>query len=1031
MDVTRFAIDKNRIALTLLVVILAAGVSTFLSMPRAEDPGFIIRTAQVRTFFPGASAARVEQLVTDKLEKAAQQIPEVDFITSQSKTGLSVMTVNLRNEYTNIRPIWDNLRRKISDAQPDLPDNVIGPFVNDEFGDVFGTIVAITGDGFDYSELKTIADELRDEILLIPQVGKVDIYGDQEEQVFVEFNNARLAEAGMAPAQLQQILETRNIILPGGDFSTPYEKIFLEPSGNFESLAELSRTIVNIPGSAEVVHLEDLVNIHRGYVEPPQSMMRTNGETSLSLAVSMREGGNILLLGEGIQRVVDRAMTVYPVGVDLQFIQFQAGAVDKKINDFAINLLQAVAVVGIVMLLFLGLRTGLIVASLIPAAMISSIFFMGLLDIGLDQMSLAALIIALGMLVDNAIVMAESIMVQMAAGKPAKQAAIDSAAELKIPLLTSSLTTSAAFLPIFLAESGSGEYTAPLFKVVTITLLCSWIIALTIIPILCVVFMKVKHAEASFDSRFYRSYRGLIIRLLRRPLLVVAGAVVVFAIALQGFKIIPNIFFPPNDRPTFSIELEQPLGAPISLTDQTVAELEQFMLNNLMAEDHDGAGIVNWGSFVGEGAPRYLLSYGPQPPSPEYAYMIVNATSRDIIETELIPPIQAFLDGRFPGLNPTVRPLPLGPPAWPPVEIRISGRDAGQLFDIVDAVKAELGGVSGARQISDDWGARVKKIGVTVDETRAQLAGVSHQDIATSLQTFLTGVEVAEYREDDKLIPIVMRSRSAQKTELDLVQSINVFSLATGQSVPLGQVASAALIWEPGIIWRRDRLKTVTVSSLLEPGYTAAQINAAIKPWLDEQQASWGFGYSYEFGGETEESDKSNASIAAKLPVAFLIILILLVAQFNSLRKPAIILMTIPLAIIGVVIGLIVARSYFGFMTLLGVISLAGIVINNAIVLIDRIGIELDRGVPGPDAVVMAAQQRLRPILLTTTTTVAGMVPLWLGGGPMWEPLAIGIIFGLLFATLLTLIVVPTLFSLFYKISFKGYEYQPQVSSTA
>ncbi|MCZ6826029.1 MAG: efflux RND transporter permease subunit [Gammaproteobacteria bacterium] len=1022
MNITQFAIERNRIALTLLFVVLISGAVTYTRMPRAEDPGFTIRTAQVRTIFPGASPKRVEDLVTDKLEKAIQEIPELDFITSRSKTGISVIMVNLRNEYMDIQPIWDKLRRKVDDARDQLPADVLGPYVDDEFGDVFGTIVSITGDGFDYRELKTIADDVRDELLLITQVAKVEIYGDQDERIFAEFNNSRLAELGLSPMQLKQILESRNIILPGGNFSTPYERLFLEPSGSFESLSELGRSIINLPGTTDLVRLEDLVSIHRAYVDPPQSMMRSAGDSSLGLAISMREGGNILQLGQAVKDVIRRANSVYPIGIEFDFIQFQAGAVERKIDDFANNLLQAIIVVAMVMLLFLGLRTGLIVATLIPSAMFAAIFFMGLLDVGLHQMSLAGLIISLGMLVDNAIVMAETIMVQMTDGKPAKRAAIDSAVELRIPLLVSSLTTAAAFLPIRLAESNAGEYTAALFTVVTVTLLCSWVIALTIIPMLCVAFMKVKLSKEQYTSRFYAIYRAIVVNALKRRGLILLAAGAVFFLALQGFRFIPNIFFPPNDRPTLAIEIELPVGSPIEPTNEIVIALEQFMFDNLMADQNGGSGIINWGAFIGEGAPRYILSYRPEPPTPEYAYVIVNASSRDILETQLIPPIREFLENNFPGLKPSVRPLPLGPPAWPPVEIRISGRDSDQLFVIADKVRQQLAKIPGTKQISDDWGAKIKKIAVEIDETRARLAGVSHQDIAISLQAFLSGIEVAEYREDDKLIPVVLRSRTSQNLELDAARFINVFSQATGRSVPLSQVAEAKMKWEPGIIRRRDRLRTVTVSSLLEPGYTAAGINQALRPWLEDESANWGFGFGWEFGGVMEKSIESSQSINEKLPIAGLIILILLVAQFNSMRRPAIILLTIPLSIIGVVIGLLVARSYFGFITLLGVISLAGIVINNAIVLIDRISREeAEPGTTPQDAIVNAAQRRIRPILLTTTTTVAGMIPLWLGGGPMWEPLAITIIFGLIFATMLTLIVVPVLYSLLFKVDFANY----------
>lgn len=1034
MDITRFAIEKNRIFAAALAVVLLSGLSAYRGLPRNEDPGFIIRTALVQTIFPGAGPERVELLVTDKLEKVIQEIPELDFVASTSKVGISIIYVNIREEYTQMRPIWDDLRRKIERARGELPEGIAGPFVNDEFGDVFGSIIALTGDGFEYRELREIADEIRNELLFIPEAAKVDIVGAQEERIFVEYDNARLAELGLSPIQLQQALQARNIILPGGDFTTPYEKIVLEPTGSFESVEDLENTVINIPGRSDVVRLRDIVSVTRGYIDPPQTRMRYNGEPALGLAVSLREGGNILDLGTAIEGVIDRAQRVYPVGIDFNVVQFQADAVFTKVRDFVGNLGQAVIIVALVMLLFLGLRTGLVVASLIPATMVAAFLVMSVFNIGIDQMSLASLIIALGMLVDNAIVMSESIMVQMQQGKTGKAAAIDSARELRIPLLTSSLTTAAAFLPIYLAESSTGEYTAPLFKVVTITLLCSWIMALTLIPALAVKFFKVEAVDNAntFDSAFYRRYRATLLAILRRPWLTLVGVGAAFVLAVLGFGLIPNIFFPPNDRPTFTIDIELPAGSPIEFTDNIVASVERFMLENLMAGQNDGVGITGWGAFIGQGAPKFLLSYNPEPTDPAYGFLLVNATSTEIINETLIPPIDQFIRENFPDANAEVRPLPLGPPITSPVEIRVSGRDTETLFGIVDEIKRELEQTPGARQVTDDWGARSKKIVIDIDDTGARLAGVSHQDTAISLQTYLSGLETTEYREDDQLIPVIMRSRAAQECGPDgrscrrsldpsRLPGLSVYSQATGRSVPLGQVATPELVFQPGEIMRRDRLRTVTVASQLRPGATASDVNGAIRPWLEDQQQSWPFGYFWEFGGEAEGSEKANASISAKMPIGMLIIVLLLVAQFNSFRRPLIILMTIPLALIGVVFGLLVARSYFGFMTLLGLISLAGIVINNAIVLLDRIRIEIDEnGRPPNTAVLEAAQQRLRPILLTTATTVGGLVPLWLGGGPMWEPMAIAIIFGLLFATLLTLGVVPVLYSLLFKVRYDG-----------
>ena len=672
MDITRAAIERNRITAIALLVVLVGGLSTYSRMSRAEDPGFVIRVAQVLTIFSGASPDRVENLVSDKLEAVIQEISELDFVTSTSKTGVSIVMVSIRQEFTQMRPIWDDLRRKVDKVGPALPAGIVGPTVNDEFGDVFGVVVTLTGEGFSYAELKDVADEVRDELLRVTDVAKVEIHGAQEERVFVDYDNARLAELGLSPIQLQQILESANIIIPGGDVSTGVERITLEPSGNFESVDDLRQAVVTLPGRAEILYLEDLATISRGYIDPPSSMVRASGTPALVLAISMREGGNIITLGGGISRELERLQAVYPIGIEFDVVAFQPDLVERKVAEFVTNLLQAVAIVLAIMLLFLGLRTGLVVASVVPMAMIMALLVMSFLGIGLDQMSLAALIISLGLLVDNAIVMAESIMVQITEGKKRLDAAVDSARELRGSLFISSLTTAAAFLPFFLSESDTGEYTAPLFKVVTITLLSSWLLALTMTPLLCVLFLKVKPvaSDQSFNTRFYR---GVLLTGLRHRWVSLAGVVAVFVVALQGFAYIPNIFFPPSDKAIFTVEYELPSGTSIERTEAVIAAVDRFIDDELTAdaprvagggagtvlaaqvdEPVEGgrvAGVTNWATFIGNGGPRFYLAHSPEPASPNYAFSVVNATSRAVITDELIPRLETFCLEQFPDLE--------------------------------------------------------------------------------------------------------------------------------------------------------------------------------------------------------------------------------------------------------------------------------------------------------------------------------------------------------------------------------------------
>jgi multidrug efflux pump subunit AcrB len=867
--------------------------------------------------------------------------------------------------------------------------------------------------------MKDVADQAKDDFLSLSEAAKVDVFGMQEERVFIEYNNSRLAELNISPSQLRDQLSSRNIVIPGGSINIADEKIALEPTGNFESIDEISKTIIQIPGSDQVMYLSDIAKVYRGYLDPIKNKVSLNGDIALTIAISMREGGNNIVLGQQVKEVLNQLNRIYPIGVDFSLVSFLPHEVEQKVDDFANNLIQAVIVVTLVMLLSLGLRTGLIVASLIPASMIFGILIMSFFEIGIDQISLAALIIALGMLVDNGIVMSESIMVQMANGKKPIDAAVDSANELKVPLLTSSLTTAAAFLPIFLAESTTGEYTASLFKVVTITLICSWILSMTIVTMLCVYFMKVKQQEQSFNTPFYNVYKKVLSALLNYRWSTVIVTVAVLSVAIMGLKYVPKLFFPPSDRAYFKLDLELPIGTRIETTELITKKVERYIKNELLVNnisDSEQQGVTSWVTYLGSGGPRFLLTHNPKPNSSNYALMVINVTSFEVID-ELMSKLERYTFNNFPDLLVKTRKIENGAPIANPVEVRLSGKDTDELFTIVDQIKSKLSEIQGLKAISDNWGLPIKKLRVKINQTRARRTGVSSKDIAISLQTGLAGLELTQYREGDNVIPVMIRSSAADRQDIGKLEALAVYSQATGTAVPLKQVADIEVVWEPATILRRDRLKSVAIGAQIDNSITASEAFAQLKPWLEEQKINWPFGYQYEFGGEAESSGKANQSIADKLPIAVFIIVLLLVAQFNSIRKSIIIMTTIPLGLIGVVIGLLVGQSFFGFMTLLGIISLAGIVINNAIVLLERIKIELDSQLSTPsDAIIDACQKRLRPILLTTATTVFGLIPLYLGGGEMWEPMALSIIGGLLFSTVLTLGVIPVIYALFFGI---------------
>ncbi|BCS94418.1 multidrug transporter AcrB [Desulfoluna limicola] len=1016
--ITRFSIKNSVLVYTVLVMLFLSGLTIFNSLPRDDMPPFLIRVINVVTTYPGASPERVENLITDQIEKAVQEVPEVDFITSESRTGISIVNISLLESTTDLQPIFDRIRRKVEAVEGELPEGTTVR-IDDELGDVFGVILGIIADGYTPAELKNLADDVRDEIIKLPAVAKVEIQGAQEERVFVSFSNERLAAIGLSKNRLQEIISATNIVVPGGDILADGQRIILEPTGNFQSLDDLAQIVILSEGG-RVLKLGDIAEITRSYTDPRKSIVKINGREGVAIGVNLMAGGNIIDLGTQVDAKVAELLTDLPYGVEMLRVASQDTVVDKSVRDFTSNLVQAVVIVLLTMLAFLGLRTGLVVASLIPATMVTTLLLMSFAGVGLNKVSLASLIIALGMLVDNAIVMSESILVKMEGGDSPVDAAVDSAQELSVPLLTSSLTTSAAFMAFWLAESVMGEIMGQIFIVLTIALLCSWVLTLSMVALLCIKAIRVntESEKVTLFTRFVGRYRLFLEGSLRRPWLTIGVIVSIFVICLGMFRFVPVVFMAPSDRPLVTANIELPIGADIERTEMVVDGISAFIRENLLVGESGGEGVVNWSTYTGEGAPKYDLGYTAPESSPNNAHILINTTS-DAANTPVIEKVQKYLLTTWPDVKYKVSRLVSGGGSADPVEIRITGRDAEALSRIAEEVKKKLATIVGATNISDDWGMLSKKLVVEIDPIKAQMAGLTNQDIAVALEAELTGARTGSYREGVDVIPIVMREiRSGALTVEDL-EGLSITSHSTGRSIPLTQVATIVTGWQAGKILRRDLSLTMGVTCDVQAGTTANEVFKAIVPWLDGVSATWPSGYSYELGGDAEGSSKAMGAVAEKLPWSGVIILLLLIWQFNSLKKPLIILLTIPLGLIGVIIGMLITRSYFGFMAFLGVISLAGIVINNAIVLLDRIRIEEDEMNKEPAvAIVDAACQRFRPILLTTATTSFGLLPLWLGGGIMWEPMAISILFGLLFSTVLTLVFVPVMYSKFYGVRY-------------
>lgn len=1010
MILTKLALEKKRVTLVLLIGVLFAGIQSYATLPRAEDPGFTVRTALVTTIFPGASPQRVETLVTARLEEEIQQIPEVESIRSVSGTSRSLIFVDIADDVSVLQPVWDDLRRRVEDAQKDLPDEALPSTVNDRFGDVYGVLIAVVAEGYTPVERLGFAEDVKEALLKVDDAAKVQILGDQPRRVFLTYDNARLAEHGLSPLYLADVLQRQNIVSPGGVISVGRESLSVEPSGSFESIAELAATPVALPGGS-ILTIGDLAEVSEGTVDPPDPMFRFMGEDAHLVALSLRQGGDILRLGRDVRQVLGELRGRYPIGVELLEANFQPDDVEKKIDDFMANLYQAVAIVVVVMVLFLGVRTGLVVASLIPAAMVSTFLLMSAFGVGIDQMSLAALLIALGMLVDNAIVMSENTMVRMEEGATAAEAALGAAGELWAPLLVSSLTTAAAFLPFYLGEGGSSEYVAPIFEVVTMALLASWLLAMTMVPLFCALGLKRPEpkAESGGASRATRLYRSALVALLGRPWLTLAVATLALVGAVKAFAFVPSKFFPPSEKPALTLKIELAAGTRLASAAEVASGLDAWLRAQ---SEQEGAVVKDWSIMVGDGLPRFVLTFTPPTRDNHVISGLVTASSREAVDG-LITQLQRHIESTYPEALATVAPLQLGPSVANPVAFRIYGDDIPTLFERAGELKAHMRETPGLRAIGDDWGWRTKKVSVVVDPTRARIAGVTHQDVATSLYTGLSGITATSFRDGDKAVPVVIRGSEDDRAHID---KLDVFSLSGGKPVPLAQVADLHLEHQSSVIRRFDRSRMLTVFADVDEGYNAAALSVQLTSWLKEQVKGWPAGYTFTENGEANASSEANAAVFSTLPIAVLVIVVLLVLQFDSIRRTTINLIVLPYAIIGVTFGLLVTQSYFGFMTLLGIISLFGVVINNANVLIDRIDTEIAGGLSPAEAIPAASMARLRPILLTTATTVTGLIPLWLGGGPMFEPMAIVLIFGLIFGTALTLGLVPVFYALFFRV---------------
>jgi multidrug efflux pump subunit AcrB len=1000
----------------LMVMLLLAGLLAYQKLGRSEDPDFTFKVMVVRTLWPGASAREVELQVTERLEKTLQETPWIDVVRSVSRSGESLIFVTLKDSMPkkDLPDAWYQVRKKVGDIRYTLPSSIEGPFIDDEFGDTFSNIYALTGDGFDLGDLRRRADVIARELYRVPDVKKVELFGVQAEKIYVEVSQARLATLGISLPQISDALAQQNAMLPAGFFETASDRVRLRVSGDFLSPDALRE--VAIVANGHVVRLGDIAEIHRGLVEPATPAMYFDGRPAVGVGVVMAKGGDVLELGKHLRVVIDRLQEAQPVGVDIHSVADQPQVVEDAIHLFVKSLAEAVIIVLAVSFLSLGLRTGTVVALSIPLVLFITFLLMYAFGIDLQRVSLGALIIALGLLVDDAIITVEMMVVKMEQGWDRFRAATYAYATTAFPMLTGTLVTAASFLPVGFARSSAGEYTFSIFAVVTIALLVSWGVAVVFTPYLGFLMLDPaklvaraqKHGEDIYDTPFYRRVRSVVQWCVRRHWLVIGATVVVFAVSVGAFNtFVERQFFPASARSELLIDLWLPQGSSLKATTARAHEID-----HLLSGDAD---IDHFVTYVGNGSPRFYLPLDEQLFDDNFAQVVV--TSRDLAARERLKThLEAAFaapDGAWSGVQVRVQRLENGPPVGYPVQFRVSGNDIGEVRRLAEAVAAEVRANPLTQNVHLNWNELAKVVRLEIDQDKARALGISSQELAAQLNTLLNGTVMTRYREGDQLIDVVARAPGDERVQLSRLPDLNL-RLANGRSVPLAQLAHFRYELEDDVIWRRQRQPTITVRADLRGNVQAPSVSQQIDPLLDKLRATLPVGYHIEEGGAIEESGKGEASIKAVVPTALIVVLTLLMMQLQSLQRTVMVVLTAPLGLIGVALALMLSDAPYGFVANLGVIALFGMIMRNSVILVDQIRQDEKAGHTPWEAVVGSAVRRFRPIMLTAAAAILAMIPL--SRSVFWGPMAIAIMGGLLVATLLTLLFLPALYAAWFRV---------------
>ncbi len=1026
-NISRIAIEHPAITVYLLVVLLLAGVASYFQLGQDEDPPFAFRMMVVRAIWPGADAMQMSEQVTDKLEQTLQEIPYVDEIRSYAKPGETIIFIQLKDSTPppDIPDIWYSVRKKIGDMKNKLPPGVQGPFFNDTFGDISGVIYALSADGFSYAELRDYADFVRQELLRIPNVAKVDLFGIQDEKIYVEISQKKLATLGIDLHEIIAAISSQNSIVYGGVMRSPGDDIQLRVAGQFNAIEDLRSLPLRFSGRN--FRLGDIATVERGYVDPPAPKVRHNGREVIAIGISMARGGDIIALGEHLRTATGNLRRTLPVGIELSQVQDQPGVVSASVGEFMKTLAEALVIVMVVSFLALGLhgnllhpktlrmdmRPGLVVALSIPTVLAITFLIMARWGIDLHKISLGSLIIALGLLVDDAIIIIEMTVRKLEEGYDRLRASTYAYSATAMPMLTGTLITAAGFLPIGMANSAVGEYTFAIFAVTTTALLVSWLVSVYFVPYLGYRLLH-EHPTANgeirevFNSPFYNRIRACVEWSVTHRRKTIGATAFALVLGIVGMQVVEKQFFPDSARPEILIDLWLPEGSSIANTEALARRVEE----RLLAED----GVATVTTFIGEGAPRFYLSLELIIAQNNVAQMVVlpvDHPSRERLRLML----PTLLEQEFPEARSRARLLPNGPPIPYPVMFRIMGSDPQQVRAIANKVKAELRSDADMIGVNDNWNEQIKILRLSIDQSRARVLGVTTESLALAGQVFLSGLPIGQYRENDQLIDIVLRQPAYERDSLAALTS-GYLPTTHGRSIPIAQVARSELAWEPGVIWRQNRNFAITVQGGVGEGLQAATVAARINEKLDVLRNTLPPGYRIEVAGTLAESNKGTGSIIANVPLMLFIMFTLLMLQLRSFSRSVLVFITGPLGIIGAAMTLLVLGQPMGFVAMLGIIALNGMIIRNSVILIDQIEQDIARGVDAWTAIVEAAVRRARPIMLTAAAAVLAMIPLIISS--FWGPMAVAIMGGLIVATALTLLSLPAMYAAWFRVQRPG-----------